>query len=381
MSRSTRRASCVVISHGYLEPEVAKSLDALAAHLDVRLVTPRRSPVLVFADRRAEALHGSAFDVVSYRRFPRQGGLFVFASLRLGLQDKPDHVLIEYDPWTPLFWQVILASSLYSRRSGLHVVAKKNTFRKHPRSTAAVKRALARAGLRRVAGVLAASRKVAGLYRDEFGVADSSIDVVPMHPVDTEHFRPDASARPAGPVTIGFVGHLDSRKGVDVLLDAVEVLAAEGVPVVLHAVGPMGDVRARAERAAAAGTLVWQPPVANSEVAPILRRMDIFVMPSARLPDHEEHDGRALLEAMATELACVGSESGIIPELLADGRGRVFPAGDAATLAGELRLLAADPEERGRLGKKARAHVEQTASLPMAALARVSALDPHRKEK
>lgn len=380
MNGSPQRPSCVVVSHAYLEPEVSKSLDALASLLSVRLVTPRRSPVLVFADRRFESLADSSFEVVGFHRFPRRGVLFVFASLRLGLESKPDHILVEYDPWAPVFWQVVLARALCAPRSQLYVVAKKNTFRSTPRWSASVKRRLARAGLRRVAGVFAASRKVAGLYRSEFDVSDASIHVVPMHPVDTSHFRPSPVERRPDRVSVGFVGHLDSRKGVDVLLNAVDRVVADGGSVVLHAVGPMGDVSAHAERSTAAGTLVWHPPVANSEVAALLQDLDVFVMPSARRPDHEEHDGRALLEAMATGVACVGSDSGIIPELLGDGRGRVFPAGDALALAEELRALVDDPAERVRLGTRARTYVELTASNNTAARARVVALGSHTQE-
>jgi glycosyltransferase involved in cell wall biosynthesis len=380
VSRSSERGGCVVISHAYLEPEVAKSLDALAAHLPVRLVTPRRSPVLVFDDRRSESLAGRPFEVVGLHRLPRQGVLFLFASFRLGLEGRPEQILVEYDPWAPVFWQVVLARALCCPRSRLYVVAKKNTFRRHPRWLAAVKTRLARAGLRRVSGVLAASRKVAALYREEFGAADSLIEVVPMHPVDADHFRPGPVDRRGGRIRIGFVGRLDHRKGVDVLLDAVESLVAGGAAVELHAVGPMGDVGALHRPGAPAGTYVWHRPVPNSEVAAFLQQLDIFVMPSARLPDHEEHDGRALLEAMATGIACVGSDSGIIPELLGGGRGRIFPAGDAAALARELNVLINHPEQRDRLSGEARAYVERTASTHAAAALRASALCSSHRE-
>jgi glycosyltransferase involved in cell wall biosynthesis len=374
VSASGERPSCVVVSHAYLEPEVSKALHALAAHLDVRLVTPLRSPVLVFEDRRSESLADSSFDVSGFHRFPRGGVLFLFASIRLGLERRPDHVLVEYDPWAPVFWQVVLARWLCARRARLYVVVKKNTFRHRPRGTALIKTWLARAGLRRVDGVLAASRKAAQLYRDEFGVADRDIHVVPMHPVDTDHFRPRPVAPRADRVAIGFAGRLDTRKGADVLLDALDQLITAGEPVVLHAVGPMGDVSIRADRASANGSLVWHPPVANSEIASILQDIDIFVMPSSRLPDHEEHDGRALLEAMATRIACIGSDSGIIPELLGAGRGRLFPAGDATALVREIRRLISDPDQCERLGRKGREYVVQFASTEAAALARVSVL-------
>jgi glycosyltransferase involved in cell wall biosynthesis len=369
----TRELTCMVVSHSYLEPEVAKNLDALADHLRVVLVTPRVSPVLVFADRDSRAVSGGAFEVLGFRRVPRRGGSFLLGSLRLGFQRAPDFVLIEYDPWLPLFWQILAARRLFAPRARVFIAVKKNTFRPGPRPVAYLKRRLARAGLRRVSGVFTASAKAAELYRREFSCPPAILRVLTMHPVDTATFAPAAAGPPGdGVAVIGFVGHVSRRKGADVLIRAVESLHSAGERVTLRMLGPVGDVADEVRRATERGFLSVLPPVDNGGVADALRGLDVFVMPSARLPDHEEHDGRALLEAMACGLACVGSDSGVIPELLADGRGRIFPAGDAQALADELRELLHSPEERGRMAGPAREYVRQEASTTAVALARFS---------
>ena len=51
------------------------------------------------------------------------------------------------------------------------------------------------------------------------------------------------------------------------------------------------------------------------------------------------------MEAMAHEVAVIGSDSGVIPEVIGDA-GVIVAAGDAAALAAELRRLAAVPERR-----------------------------------
>jgi glycosyltransferase involved in cell wall biosynthesis len=66
----------------------------------------------------------------------------------------------------------------------------------------------------------------------------------------------------------------------------------------------------------------------------------------------------ALLEAMATGLACVASEIGGNSDLVEHGvTGLLTPPGDAATLADMLCALLEDPSLRNRLGKAARAAV------------------------
>ncbi len=65
-----------------------------------------------------------------------------------------------------------------------------------------------------------------------------------------------------------------------------------------------------------------------------------------------------LLEAMGTGLACVASAVGGVPDLLAEGRGRLVPAeGPAAAYAEALRGLMADTTGRRGMGESARAWI------------------------
>jgi glycogen synthase len=63
------------------------------------------------------------------------------------------------------------------------------------------------------------------------------------------------------------------------------------------------------------------------------------------------------LEAMAMEKAVVGSDVGGIRELLCRDTGVLFQAGDPADLAARCLALAARPDQRAALGRRARAHV------------------------
>ena len=70
---------------------------------------------------------------------------------------------------------------------------------------------------------------------------------------------------------------------------------------------------------------------------------------------------RAMLEAMARGVAVVTTPIGGIPEVVEDGvSGRLVPPRDPETLAGVLRTLRADPDQRRRLGTAGRDHVRQT---------------------
>jgi glycosyltransferase involved in cell wall biosynthesis len=85
-------------------------------------------------------------------------------------------------------------------------------------------------------------------------------------------------------------------------------------------------------------------------------------MPSRILPDHQEHDGRAVLEAMSSGVPCVVSNSGILPEMILANEGRVFPAGDVESMAEALEELVNHPELRIALGAGARQRALSTVS-------------------
>jgi glycosyltransferase involved in cell wall biosynthesis len=88
---------------------------------------------------------------------------------------------------------------------------------------------------------------------------------------------------------------------------------------------------------------------AEREVAPWLRAIDIFVLPSL-----SEALSNSLMEAMACGCCPVASDVGGNPELIQDGEtGLLFPANCPSALAAHLDLLLRDAELRRRLATAA----------------------------
>ena len=79
------------------------------------------------------------------------------------------------------------------------------------------------------------------------------------------------------------------------------------------------------------------------------------------MPNWKEQFGRVLIEAMASGLPVVGSESGEIPEIVCsdDGEraGVTFPEGDAEALAKTLTDLYQEPALRHEFGVQGRERV------------------------
>jgi glycosyltransferase involved in cell wall biosynthesis len=345
----------VVASHGYSEAERFKLLDAIGREHEVTLLVPQTIWTSVFGDFHAPE-QTDQVRVVSNRTI-KFGSHYLFRpSLRTYRALRPDVLHVEYDPWTPEFWSIVAPMMILFPRTPIVLFTKKNT-RHIPRGPVGViERLLTRLGLGRVKLILAVSSKAGAIFSD-LGYGHKKIEVQGHMPIDDEVFSPATQAvTPAPrPFTVGFVGSISPAKGLPTLIEAVAGLRSRlGEDVQLELVGPMRDFDL-AHSIAAHEWIHYRGPKQNRDVPEFLAGLDAFVMPSAVLPDHEEHDGQALLEAMAMELGCIGSRSGVMPELIQSGdNGLLFEPDDADGLADQLEKLAADPEMRHRLGVRAR---------------------------
>jgi glycosyltransferase involved in cell wall biosynthesis len=153
---------------------------------------------------------------------------------------------------------------------------------------------------------------------------------------------------------IGIVCALRPEKGLNLLVEAFERVRPAHPEARLLIVGS-GPILAQL-RASASDVCHFEPAVKN--VAPWLRAMDVFVLPSL-----SEALSNSLMEAMACGCCPIASDVGGNPELIAHGEtGLLFPSGDAGALAERLDLVLRDLELRHRLAAKAeqRMHTEFT---------------------
>jgi glycosyltransferase involved in cell wall biosynthesis len=186
------------------------------------------------------------------------------------------------------------------------------------------------------------------------------LTVLPQIGVDTGRFRPapPESAEPEGgpSLRIGYVGRLVPQKGIPDLLEAVA-----GLPPSVHlAITGSGVEEARLRERVAALSLAdrveFAGRVGSTELPDLYRRLDALVLPSRTWPNWKEQFGRVLVEAMASGLAVVGSDSGEIPKVIGEA-GLIFPEGDVAALEEHLRQLLLDPAMRREMGRRGRQRV------------------------
>lgn len=140
-----------------------------------------------------------------------------------------------------------------------------------------------------------------------------------------------------------FVGTVEPRKNLPLLLDAVEALRrrlGERVPALVVAGGygwRAGDVRRRLRQSVAEGHLVWVRNSSDEELGALYRNARFTVMPS-----HGEGWGLAVQESIALGVPCIASSGGATREAGGDLAIYVDPGQPEQLEAAMASLIASD---------------------------------------
>ncbi len=178
--------------------------------------------------------------------------------------------------------------------------------------------------------------------------------------VDTARFHPDVPPRTEladGRLNVLFVGRLDPRKGVPVLLDALPALRARVPEARLVIVGDsfLKPWFARSLGGREREHVRFVGAVSPLDLPSYYASAHVVVSPALR----NESFGIVLLEAMASGKPIVASDIPGYRAVLADGEdGVLVPPGDAGALATSLAALLKDPARRLRLAAQGRAKAE-----------------------
>jgi glycosyltransferase involved in cell wall biosynthesis len=217
--------------------------------------------------------------------------------------------------------------------------------------------------------VFCVSEQLKQLYSGRLGFPARRIKVI-HNGVDTSRFTPDPAARnrlraeleiSEAELCIGCVANLTPVKDHMTLLRAMAELARASRSWRLLLAGE-GPERTALENFVA-GHPEWSGRVRflglDTRVPELLNAFDVFVLTSVT-----EGISNSVLEAMASGLPVVVTETGGNPELVADGEsGLLFPVADHRRLAAHLLALERDMDLRLQLARKALERVRKEFSL------------------
>ena len=186
------------------------------------------------------------------------------------------------------------------------------------------------------------------------GFEPAKLKILPRG-LDTELFHPsrrnsaffEKFGASNGEIRLLYVGRISKEKDLDLLAGAYRCLRKEGLPVRLFVVGhgPYSDALAKSLPEA-----FFTGYLRGAELAAAYASADIFVFPSTT-----DTFGNVILEAQASGLPVVVSDSGGPKELVADKtNGLITKSHDVEDFTRAIRTLVADRALRERMANSAR---------------------------
>lgn len=209
--------------------------------------------------------------------------------------------------------------------------------------------------LRRMDRVLAVSRPLVDLLARR-GVPRSAIRLVPNAfapaepPLERAEARRSLGLADIDEPVIGWIGRLSAEKGPDVLVRAAAAARRPARWLVIGD-GPEGPpARALAAQLGAPVTFAGLVPAAGR----LVKAFDAVVLSS-----RTEGTPIVALEALAAGVPVVATRVGGVPDLLADGAGRLVDSERPEQLAEAVDALLADPAAAAATGERGRARVQE----------------------
>ncbi|GAB4530157.1 MAG: glycosyltransferase family 4 protein [Pleurocapsa sp.] len=216
-------------------------------------------------------------------------------------------------------------------------------------------------------GLIAGNQDGADILR-EHGYKNKVI-VMPQLGVNEKLFSPQLQPELAAKLNlksddfvIGFVGRFVPEKGILTLISALTRITNLSCKLLLLGRGVLKqEIQKQAKEANIQERLIMVESVPHDAVPQYINLMDVLVLPSETTYQFKtlsaigwkEQFGHVLIEAMACQVAVIGSDSGEIPHVIQDA-GMTFPEGDTEALSNCLQQLIQQPQLTKSLAQKGR---------------------------
>jgi glycosyltransferase involved in cell wall biosynthesis len=285
------------------------------------------------------------FPNVALRKGDTPGNLL---RCRRALLDLRPDVLVTYN-WGSIEWAM---ANLLVRVRHVHI---EDGFGPEERARQLPRRVWVRRLVLRRAIVVLPSRTLERIALDIWRLPRRRVRHIP-NGVDLKAFLPPLPLREGGEGTgrlpvIGTVAALRAEKNIARLLQAFALLAVPARLVIIGDGPERAGLEALALELGIAGSVHFAGHLAEPQAA--YREFDLFALSS-----DTEQMPLSVLEAMAAGLAVAATDVGDVASMLAGENRPYVVACDAASLAGAMGALLADPALRRRIGAANRAEAE-----------------------
>lgn len=314
---------------------------------EVRIIAPsgqsEADGVTQLGTFRKMSLHGTAFEI-------SHAGRSELASCATSLKDWGAEVAHLHTPWTPMMaWQIWRRLNLPSVAM-FHATLPEDTgidpFKWYIRKAA-------RRYYKRLEGIVVPSAAPQAQWR-ELGLAPVPEILPPT--IDLARWR-QARIPQKGPFHVLYMGRLEERKGLRVLLGAWPEIAQviDGARLTIAGGGALETELRSYAKAHDLARVTFLPPPSDAEAPALVASADVFAAPATE----GESFGLVLIEAMAAgALPIAAANAGFATVLTGPGADLLVPPGDATALAQKVISLSQHSEWRTRLMEWAKNHAQ-----------------------
>lgn len=267
---------------------------------------------------------------------------------RLVRNIRPDVVYAEEEPWSVAAWQCLRIAQKLKARFVFF------TWENIQRQYKWISEKILRYVLAHADAAVAGTKAAESILRQRR--FRKAISVIPQYGVDLTMVQyssapPEIVSLPR-PV-VAYVGRLEKEKGVHLLLEAWRNMTGKCSLVFIGNGAAKSPLVNEIRSASSKNIPLVIDSIPHAEVPRYLQAIDILVLPSITTSQWKEQFGRVLIEAMASGVAVVGSDSGAIPGIIGDA-GLVVQEGNVKSLSDTLDKVVASPELINSLRAKGR---------------------------
>ncbi|MCK5944478.1 MAG: glycosyltransferase [Planctomycetes bacterium] len=222
--------------------------------------------------------------------------------------------------------------------------------------------------------VVATSARIKQELVDIAGAEHADKIIVKPNGVNGERFPAidRGERKPDEPFEVISISRLEPKKGLEYMIDAVAELKKRGRKIKVHIIGAVDtsiqasidygvELEQQIAQLGLGDEVILHGMMMHEQIQPIMQRCRAFVAPYVELESGDK-DGipTAMLEALASGLPVVTTDSGSILEVVQDGvQALVTPQRDSAAYAEALDKLITDPAFERKLAEAARKRFDQ----------------------
>ncbi len=263
---------------------------------------------------------------------------------------QPDVIHLWEEPWAIVSMQAAWLRNKYAPKAALLLETDQNILRRLPMPFENIRRYM----LKQTDLLIGRSDEALDVskacgYTGATAIVEYGIERTNFVPTGKAEARRDFAV--ADEFTIGYVGRIVPYKGLDDVLDAMVQCKHN---IMLHVLGDGPDRDRLVARYTGLGLADQVKMFDNrpaKEVAHFMKSLDALILMSRTTRTWKEQFGRVIMEAHACGVPVIGSNSGAIPLVIADG-GWVVPESDSVALAALLDRLAVNRDEIVTAGQR-----------------------------